>query len=221
MSVVISYYNDRFALILTDRRVTSDRFEHWDEQKLYSIDSVPYGVCAGVGLREGIDVVRNLLASEIEFNDTDAITRYIQDNLDVADFEYSAHTAFSVGIHDLADKTLTLKTVIFAFHIRCDGSSITPSRDRLEMNHFHIFYPSNYIDNPSLIEEFLKKNSLLGDDKWSAEVVFQKAKKLFSTIQQNSTDIVSADGDVGILRVNYVSKEFRTSITHFNSISPQ
>lgn len=49
MSVVISYYNDRFALILTDRMVTSG-FAHWEEKKLYNDLSYPYGACAEAGL---------------------------------------------------------------------------------------------------------------------------------------------------------------------------
>lgn len=67
MSVVISYWNDNLAMILTDRRVTA-AWGTWDEQKLYHIGTrkYAYGSCAGVGLEAGIFAVRDSILKELE-----------------------------------------------------------------------------------------------------------------------------------------------------------
>lgn len=214
MSVVISYYNDEFAIILTDRMVTSS-LGHWEETKLYDIPRFSYGACAGVGLANGIYAVRDLLSTSIGFNDIEAINQFIKSRNDYPGFEFVSYTAFSVGTVSINRVGYVYRPAIFTFHVCGDGKEVFINRIRNEKNQFNILYPQTYLDNKSIYDKFVKENSLLGDDNMSAEKAFRRAKALFETIQQDSTEIVSQSGDVSIFRYDKYARKYTTKFCKF------
>lgn len=217
MSVVISYYNDRFAIILIDRMVTSG-FGHWEEQKIYDIHSTAsYGFCAGVGLADGIYAVRDLLSLNppIDFNDTDSITSFLKSTTNCKDSVFESHTSFSVGTFCEYEDPAQYKTKIFTYSVRGDGTNIYINRTLTPKNEFHILYPSTYLDNRDIYNKFIFENNLSGDDSWSAEKVFQRAKELFLIIQKDSSEVVSENGNVGIMRFNQRLSNFKSTILSF------
>lgn len=213
MSVVINYVTKYLSVIATDTRIVYGKYGGLlglysdDNEKLFNLESGSFGWIAGAGLCDILDEFKDKIAKIIIDKpiNIDVIVEIYKDCLQkgyakwgdlkrdidntAASISYLGYTEtendFSMRIGILSKKLL----------------DTTEELPRLDYENFFVLFPSEYIDNRELVEEFEKKFPVSYPFKNDLNDLLLKILGMFLYIKSNSSS-VSNICDIGLYLVN-------------------
>lgn len=205
MSIVISYYCDKFAFIATDTMVTSP-FGSYEEDKLYNIGALPKGYCAGAGLESGIFLVRDAVSNITIANPNDISTaiQSIANNSNKGAFFDDSFTALSYGIPN--PKAGSIEPRVEVISIKNTKTDIEFSKSLYKEEEFIVFAPKEYISHPTA-EQYLKK-LVPTPYKWDGNIqnFLMQVTSIFKFVRSYCPDEISKTCDMSFLFLDHNGK---------------
>lgn len=207
MSVVFNYVSRYISIVATDTRISFGKDAEFGYQdgvdKLVNLPQM--GWSAGAGFASFLDVYKDRVGAEeiIDPNRVAVIFDEVFEEAIVSEPHFADHIKESVASLSwvgLVDGEVQMRLGLLSQKFKNDERG---SLGLVLDDSFSIFYPSNYLENPDMVEAFEKANDLNFTynpaDSDSFIGLISKIATMFCQISDNSAG-VSNVLDVGVLR---------------------